>query len=654
MATPERAADNVLTNYATVQNTLGVGNRAALRLTLTGTAPATYRVGVVVGSGSTLNAAALGAIVLRTYAGGVLQETKLGNAAGVTATAIDGRTRIDFIATRGLDQVEVEMTNVANLLNTLDVYYAYAVPANVVTTATGYLSRLGTATASDYTATASGGLLCLNSGVANPLNAVTSDLTDYATSHVTGVGCTTNLEVRLENAAPAGYQAGFVIGSGSVLDASVLNTLKIKTYKDGVLQEVGAAGNLLQLNLLADGRYQVSFATSMPFDHVELERTGVLGLLDDLNVYYGFGIEPRAFRDQTPVLSNFGSNQTSGNYVVTGTCTTSACVSNPSRAADNNLNSTDYAQMNFPLIGGTRRLRMRLNGDANAGNRAGVAMSINNGLLDLSLLSNVTIRTYGADGTTVLESASGSSLLSTGLLGGGRQEIGFMTTQDFEWVEVEVNNTLGLFSDAQIYYAFADDPVQSFPTNIVAPTPLPVELRVFTAKATASGAELNWETAQEKNSSHFVVERAPAADAQYVAVARVQAAGNSTNTRRYTAHDAELLRQPAGTWYYRLRQVDLDGTTTFSAVQAVRWQPKATAQLALYPNPATDATTVYLTGGAEAVTVRVFTDRGQLVRRQDISAGELVLSGLAAGLYQVVAYDSRGQRVASQRLSVVR
>lgn len=656
VANAERAADNTLSNYATVQQSVGAGNRASLRLRLNGAAQPNYRVGVVVGGGGTLNAGALGAIVLRTYSGGVLQETRLANASAVTATTLsDGRTQISYITARPADQLDVEVTITANVLNTLNVYYAYAVPANVVDNATGYLSRLTAASASDYTATASGGALCLDSGVLSPLNAVTPSLTDAATLHVTGIGCKTALQVKLEGSAPGGYQAGFVIGSSSLLDVSVLNSLKIKTYKDGVLQETGSAANLLDLKLLPDGKYQVSFKTNLPFDRVELEKTGVVGLLDDLQVYYGFGIEPRAFRDQEPILSDFAATQTSGNYQTGGNCP--SCIVNPERAADASL--TNYAQINFPTLslGGSQILRLRVNGDANAGNRAGVALSFNNGLLSTSLLSSITMRTYDAAGN-FLESASGTNLLSTGLLGGSAQEIGFMTTQDFEWIEVEIDNGIGLGSNAKIFYAFADDPVQGFPSSITPPSALPVELRAFQAKAAGTAVELSWETAMEKNSSYFAVERTSAADGQFTEISRVDAAGNSTAPRRYAARDAEAARLAATVLYYRLRQVDQDGTTTYSTVQAVRWQPATDAALTLYPNPATDAATVQLGAGlpAEGSVLCLYTTRGQLVRRQALSPKDagIVLKGLPAGLYQVVLLDTRGQRVANQRLSVVR
>ena len=653
---PEYAADNTLTNYATVQQSVGAGNRATLRLRLNGAAQPNYRVGVVVANGGTLNASALGAIVLRTYSGGVQQESRLASANGVTATTLaDGRTQISYITSHAADQIDVEVTIVANVLNTLNIYYAFAVPANVVDNAAGYLSRLTTATSNDYTATTAGGALCLNSAVVNPLNAVTANLTDAATLHVTGVGCKAALQVRLEGSAPGGYQAGFVIGSSSLLDASVLSSLKLRTYKDGVVQETGSAANLLDLKLLPDGKYQVSFKSNLPFDRVELEKTGVVGLLDDLQVYYGFGIEPKAFTDQEPIRSDFAAGQTSGTYQTGGNCP--SCITNPDRAADASL--SNYAQINFPTIsvGGSQTLRLRVNGDANAGNRAGVALSYNNGLLNSSLLSNITISTYAADGT-LLESASGASLLSTALLGGTAQEIGFMTTQDFEWVQVEINNGIGLGSNARIYYAFADDPVQGFPSNITPPSVLPVELRAFQAKATDTAVELSWETAMEKNSSYFAVERATVADGYFAEIGRVVAAGNSTSRRRYATRDAEVLRLPAGVLYYRLRQVDQDGSTTYSAVQAVRWQPQGSAALTLYPNPATGAATVQLAAGqpAEGSVVCLYTTRGQLVRRQSLSpkSASLMLTGLPAGLYQVVLLDAQGQRVANQRLSVVR
>ncbi|GAA4392874.1 hypothetical protein GCM10023186_43860 [Hymenobacter koreensis] len=654
-------ADLDLTNYATIQNSVGVGNRAAIRMALNGTAAPNFRAGVVVSSGSTLNAAALGAIVLRTYAGGAVKEQRLATADGVTATALsDGRTRLEFIAASAFDAVEVDVAVTLNVLNTLDVYYAFGVEANVVTTAAGYLSRLTAPSAADYQIMSGGGLVCAGTGVTGAENAVSSDLNDFAVlSTAVGVGCKSSLQVRLEGQSPAGYQAGFVIGNGSVLDLNVLKTLKVTTYLNGVAQESATAADLLQFTLLPNNRYQVSFPTNTAFDRVELEQSSLLNALNNLNVYYGFGIEPRAFRDDEPVLSDFAAPQPNVNYQTSGSSL--ACVNcriiNPERAADNVFNVNDYAEMQFPLTAvGTQRIRLRLNGDGEAGNRAGVVLRTNTGLLSTSLLSNVTLRTYSASGD-LLETASGASLLTTGVLGGGLQEIGFLTTQDFGWVEVEVRGGLNLFSEAQIFYAFADDPAQGFPTDIRVPAaPLPVEFSAFTAKAAGNAVDVAWETASERASSHYEVERATDAKEGFVPVGRVEAAGNTATRQRYNLRDADVAKLPAGTLYYRLRQVDTDGTAVYTAPVAVRWQPGLALSLDVYPNPASETATVQVAGGtwAPGATLHLYGSRGELLRRQAMHGAleQVPLRGLKTGLYYVVLQDAAGHKIGTQRLMV--
>ncbi|KUG08081.1 hypothetical protein ASU33_07730 [Solirubrum puertoriconensis] len=658
---PERAADLDLDSYATLQNSVGLGTRVSMRLKMNGAAPQGHRAGVVLGSSTTLDASALGAVVLRTYQGDTPQETVLANANGVQASTLtDGRTRVEFVAAKPFTHIEVEVLITANALNTLRLYYAYGVPSNQQTTATGYLSRLITPSDNDYQATTGGGLLCVNSGVSNAAQAVTADLNDFATlTTAAGVGCTSSLQVRLEGQAPAGYQAGFVIGNGSIIDLDAFKAMRLKTYLGGTLQETATAADLLQLNVLPNGRYEVSFATNKAFDRVELVQGSLASALSNLNAYYGFGIEPRAFRDDEPVLSDFNLPQAGTDYQVSGNSLlcVGCSLQNPERAADNVFNPSDYAEMRFPLTAlGTQRIKLRLNGAGKAGNLAGAVLSTNTGLLSTSLLKNVTIRTYAADGTTLLETSNSSSLVQTGLLEGGGQEVGFLTTQDFEWVEVEVRGGAGLFSNARIYYAYADDPAQGFPLSVSPPRgPLPIELVSFRAAAQGAGVVLNWQTAQERNSSHFVVERAIADGGKFVAVGRLQAAGNSSTARTYTFRDADAASLGASTLYYRLQQVDADGSAVRSGIAAVRWQ-SAAATLAVYPNPAAGSAFVtYGQGSWPAnASLRVFSSQGKLLHQQQLhgAAPQVSLANLPAGIYHIVLYSGQ-QQVATQRLSVV-
>lgn len=173
--------------------------------------------------------------------------------------------------------------------------------------------------------------------------------------------------------------------------------------------------------------------------------------------------------------------------------------------------------------------------------------------------------------------------------------------------------------------------------------PLPVVLTAFTARyQPGQGTRLSWTTASEAGSLAFVVEsQDDLAAGAWQEVARVAAAGSSPTPRQYASLDARPL---AGTRYYRLRQLDLNGRVAYSPVAAVT----AAAELAAYPNPA--ASLVHLSGplapGATA-QVRLLDATGRRVASATGPAGQaafdLPLAGVPAGLY-VVEWDGGAGR----------
>ncbi|WP_167856396.1 T9SS type A sorting domain-containing protein [Hymenobacter metallicola] len=493
VANPERAADKDLNNYAVIQNTLGVvGGGVSLNLGLSGTGMVNYRAGVVISTGSALNATALATLTLRTYLNGNPQQEVQGSDAIVSTRLLsDSRYSVEFVSSQAFDKIELTVGGVLNGINTVRVLYAYAVPAATqLTQAIGYLSRSAQPAAGDYVVRSGGGspvAVCLGTGVTSPENTVDLDLNNYATlKTVAGVNaCSTALRVKLEGTAPAGYQAGFVVGNSSVVDLNVLDGLQLTTYLNGVAQETRSGASLLRLTLLPDNRYQVSFKSNQAFNQVEIKQGALVSALNTLQVYYGFGIEPRAFRDITPVLSDFAAPQRGSEYQesANGLACIGCYSSTTAKAADNVFTPGDYAQVQFPVLAlGTYRLKLRLNGAGKAGNLAGIVLRTNKGLLNTTLLQNVRINTYaGATGDQLVESASGTGLLDLGLISDNRREVAFLTKQDFDWVEVELTGGVGLFSDARIYYAFAEDPNPAFPTLVApagdTPPPPPAELR---------------------------------------------------------------------------------------------------------------------------------------------------------------------------------
>lgn len=662
-----RAADADLSNYAVLYT--GATSAVSLRLGLSGTGEAGSRAGVLLANaGQLLNLQALGAVRVRTYllSDGVLQaqETRLISPEVVKSALLekDRPTQFEFVAGKPYNQIELEIGGLANVSFAVKVFYAYSVPSLVQAQVAGYLSRFpmpadGLYSTAGTDTNLAGARICLNTEVNNPAAAVDNDLSNYASfSSLLTTGCPSALTVRLEGRSPAGYYAGFVIGNGGLLDLSVLSGLRIRTWLNGVPQETATGAGLLELHLLPNGQGQVSFPTTLPFNEVTIERVGALTALDDLELYYGFGVEPRAFEGTTQVLSNFGNP--AGQYEVESTALlcVGCTVTNPENAANSAVGANSYAQIDVPLgVLGEISLLLHLNGTGQAGNRAGMVIGSGTGLLDASALDQYTLSTYDAAGN-LLESRSGRELLSLNLLADGRQELSFLTTRDFASVQLTMTSGISALNSTRVYYAFADDRTGSFPLQVTAPAPLPVELTAFSARWVNNKAELNWATASERASSHFVVERASSRDAAFRAVSQVAAAGSSTAPQRYQLRDAGALALNAPTLYYRLRQVDTDGLTSFSPVVALAVGKIAAPELQLYPNPATGTDYVTLNYGGLALggQVQVYSELGRLVAKLPVTetAVQLPTGPLPGGLYQVVLCDAQGQRLAATKLVV--
>ncbi|MDU0369684.1 T9SS type A sorting domain-containing protein [Hymenobacter endophyticus] len=675
VSNPEYATDASFTTAATmnVPASVLVTKTLKLRMDMDGLVPVGHRAGIMVSRSSgllnLLGVDLVSAIRIRTYLstnGGAsqLQETKVVDAKVVALLlgSDTGPMPLEFTAGKTFDQIEIEASSLVSLGYQLNVHYAYGLGTNTITTAKGYVSRFATPGTGNYSTTAvdNGLTVCVNSNVSNPLNAVDTDLTNFATmGALVDLSCPTSLQTQLEGTAPAGYYAGFLLGSRGVLDASVLSGLRLTTYLGNTVQETGAGAGLLSVSALPSGKYNVHMRTTLPFDRVEIRRVSLLGVLDNLQVYYGFGLEPRVFRDQNTRVSSFAS--TAGNFQLNGSSIVCAnCgVTAPERAVDQDL-TNNYASINSLLaLGGSTRLKMKLNSAGLGGNRAGVVLGLGTGLLDAQLLANVRVKTYaGATGSELVETVTDQSLVALELLSGGKGELSFRTTRNFDWVELEVPNGVSALADTRVYYAFADDAPSGFPSTITMPVSSPVTLQNLRATNSDGSVDVSWQTTAEANSSHFIVERSLSATGGFQALGRVNAAGNSTVTRQYLYRDFDGISQNSASLYYRLRVVDLNGQESYSSVVSVSVRPPVVV-FELYPNPASSSQQVRMQmPDAKAGTkydVAVYDQLGTEVGRHTISntgRSAMPTSSLRPGLYQVALFDKTGKRVATRRLVI--
>jgi len=130
------------------------------------------------------------------------------------------------------------------------------------------------------------------------------------------------------------------------------------------------------------------------------------------------------------------------------------------------------------------------------------------------------------------------------------------------------------------------------------PTTLPVKLIDFAAKANGKAVILNWETASEINNDKFVIERS--VDGNYfIPFGEVKGKGIAA---LYNYRDANPVN---GYNYYRLKQLDLDGTFAYSEVKTVKFTLSEEA-VKLYPNPVVNSFTIL--GTAKKVSAVSLTD----------------------------------------------
>lgn len=190
--------------------------------------------------------------------------------------------------------------------------------------------------------------------------------------------------------------------------------------------------------------------------------------------------------------------------------------------------------------------------------------------------------------------------------------------------------------------------------NFAAPINLPVKLISFTAQlASNNKVDLKWTTATEINASHFVVERS--FDGQsYSEVGTVFAVGNSTSDQNYSFAD-NLIPSAKTVIYYRLRQVDADGKTEYSATRIIRTgKQDATATILTYPNPVASELRITIPNNwqGKKVNYEVINVSGQTARRMVIGNSSqtetMDLNHLAPGFY-LVKVSCNGE-VAQQKI----
>ena len=188
---------------------------------------------------------------------------------------------------------------------------------------------------------------------------------------------------------------------------------------------------------------------------------------------------------------------------------------------------------------------------------------------------------------------------------------------------------------------------------------VPVELTSFAATTDNKNVNLNWSTATELNNSGFQIERS--SGSEYQVVGFVAGHGTTTEVQNYSYVDQNVN---AGSYTYRLKQVDFDGTFEYS--NAIEVDILGIKEFALgqnYPNPFNPSTKINFSLAVDSkVSLKIFDVLGQEVAtliNGQLAAGSQEVSFNASSLnsgvyfYRIDADGIDGQKFSSVRKMIL-
>ena len=266
--------------------------------------PAGTYAGFDIENPTLLGAGLLSGVTITTYLNGVQRQSISGSGLLISAPSslLTGVNRqvTGFVSNLSFDEIKLTINQTGANLGVTNVYgavFGRYCGGTIGCNSTYWLNNPAYPAVIEAERTGVTGAACVICAVNNPGNVITSDTTDFA-QIITTAGVIASGSVSVKDVLttyPAGIIAGFAIRDvNNLLQVSLLNTITITTYLNGVQQESASGTNLINLRLLipilgqAPGNYNLGFVTSKAFNEVRISAQPVAGVTPVLNVYGAF------------------------------------------------------------------------------------------------------------------------------------------------------------------------------------------------------------------------------------------------------------------------------------------------------------------------------------------------------------------------------
>lgn len=235
--------------------------------------------------------------------------------------------------------------------------------------------------------------------------------------------------------------------------------------------------------------------------------------------------------------------------------------------------------------------------------------------------SNTSSPSYNSGTTTVATTAPGSPVtIST----------------SFEPYMHVINTSTGTASDNTDVTFGTITGVSVGSTTGLTNQPMPITLISFDAQHIKNNlVEINWSTANEINNDLFEIQKSTDGK-EFQTIGKQKGERNSIEVRDYKFIDNEPINNSA---YYRLKQIDLNGTITLSEV--VTLQKSNPTNFNVYPNPTSESFSVT---NPDIVIVYVCDITGRILTQQNLTSegNNVNISHLPKGVYIVKTLDKSG------------
>ncbi len=163
---------------------------------------------------------------------------------------------------------------------------------------------------------------------------------------------------------------------------------------------------------------------------------------------------------------------------------------------------------------------------------------------------------------------------------------------------------------------------------------LPITLISFSGKQMDEHVMLTWSTASELNNWYFEILRSSDGE-HFETIGSVTGAGTSSAPRHYSLLDtkARFYSKEKTIFYYKLKQVDIDGRFSYSAVIAL--EIKGTLTISIFPNPVSEQLHIQIQGAnCSDYLISILDNQGSVVKSMKLDESYILdVNELSPGVY---------------------